>query len=228
MPLLPLRRVSPGSINYALVKEWITWCQDTHNTSCNLQMGEARNQLASLSSFKVIDCSRRKVISAADRCEYVALSYVWGPETSDSESGRQSSLPRFTACHDASLPDSLPETVVDAMQVVLALNLQYLWVDKYCINQYDSGELHTQILAMDIIYESAYVTIIAGGGSAISGLPGVTKIPRLPQPSISINGKIWVSSLHGWSLIRESAWPSQAWYEFLLQCQCIGALIART
>jgi hypothetical protein len=86
------------------------------------------------------------------------------------------------------LPEPLPKTIADGIQVVLALGLKYLWVDKYCINQFDSEELHTQISAMDIIYESASFTIIAGEGTATSGLPGVTEVPRLPQPSISING----------------------------------------
>jgi hypothetical protein len=211
--LLPLRRVAPDSIDYTLIKEWITWCQDTHSTSCGLQTREAGERLAGLSSFKVIDCSLKKVISAPAGCEYVALSYVWGPETSHPVSDLQPSSSKFTACHDASLPENLPETIADAILVALALGMKYLWVDKYCINQSDSEEMDTQISVMDIIYESAYVTIVAGEGSAISGLPGVTKTPRLPQPSISINGKTWLSSLHGWDLFRASPWSSRAWYE---------------
>jgi hypothetical protein len=213
-PLQPLRRILPSSINYALIKQWITWCQNTHSTSCGLRNREVEERLANLSSFKVIDCGLKKVISAPIRCEYVALSYVWGPETSHSVSNHRSPSPKFTACHGASLPEPLPKTIADGIQVVLALGLKYLWVDKYCINQFDSEELHTQISAMDIICESASFTIIAGEGTATSGLPGVTEVPKLPQPSISINGTTWLSGLHGWELLRESAWASRAWYEF--------------
>jgi hypothetical protein len=97
-------------------------------------------------------------------------------ETSHPVSDLQSPLLKFTACHDVSLPEHLSETIADAIMVVLALGTNYLWVEKYCINRTNSEEMHTQISAMDIIYESAYVAVIAGESSATSYLPMVAKI----------------------------------------------------
>jgi hypothetical protein len=97
------------------------------------------------------------------------------------------------------------------MHVVLALGMLYLWVDKFCINQSNPIEMHTQLSVMDRIYESAQFTIIAAVGNASYGLPGVKTTLRNPQSRVTINGKTWLSSLHGWKYAERSQWSSRAW-----------------
>jgi hypothetical protein len=73
------------------------------------------------------------------------------------------------------LPETVNRTVEDAMQVVKQLGLRYLWVDAYCINQANSLDKEHRIRHMDIIYEGAYLTIIAlSGSSSEVGLLGIS------------------------------------------------------
>ena len=49
---------------------------------------------------------------------------------------------------------------------------------------------------MDLIYQNAFVTIVAAAGTDPSfGLPGVGATPRTPQASASIRGRCLVSTL---------------------------------
>ena len=72
----------------------------------------------------------------------------------------------------------IPKVIEDAKTVAKSLGKQYLWVDKYCIDQHDVVAKHHQIQNMDKIYQDAYATIIASAGiNASSGLPGVGYVP---------------------------------------------------
>lgn len=113
----------------------------------------------------VIDCMSRKVVLADFRCNYVALSYVWGAPRCD-EAGFDMDLSRRI----------LPQTVEDAMNVAQILGFRYLWVDRYCIDNFEPQKKHHMINNMDTIYRSATLTIIAAAGSdAEHGLPNVSK-----------------------------------------------------
>lgn len=116
------------------------------------------------------------------------------------------------ACRE-SLPGDVPRTVSDAMDAVLRLNLQYLWVDQYCIDQSNAEELQQQVSIMDMIYHLATVTIVAASGKDASfGLPGVGLTPRDEQPTFNLNGHIWVSSfVNPKTKIKASTWFSRGW-----------------
>lgn len=123
-----------------------------------------------LPGLMVIDCFSMRVVSAEPGCEYVALSYVWGSNTSDEEDSKFE-------------PDlrgrRLPQTIQDAMNVVRVLGKQFLWVDRYCINSTEPGTKHFMISNMDAIYEAAYLTIIAASGSdGRHGLPSVSGLSK--------------------------------------------------
>lgn len=110
---------------------------------------------AMLPELMVIDCFSRRVVAAQPGCDYVALTYVWGANRSRDVESFQPDLHRRR----------LPQTVQDAMNVVCALGMRFLWVDRYCINSIEPVTNHYMISNMDAIYEAAYLTIIAASGS---------------------------------------------------------------
>lgn len=91
------------------VPSWLEDCVSGHANCTN----EVDLQ-SSLRNLKVIDCFTRTIVGAPQACEYVALSYVWGTNQTVS-----------------SLDSELPQTIEDAIKVVLALGRRYLWVDRY-------------------------------------------------------------------------------------------------
>ncbi|KAF4981493.1 hypothetical protein FDECE_17688 [Fusarium decemcellulare] len=103
-------------------------------------------------------------------CKYVALSYVWGKE---------SSSPKNT--------NDFPSVVSDAISVTRDLGCRYLWVDRYCINQESEHKQH-MINQMDRVYSHAFITIIAAAGNDPGyGLPGISR-PRPVQGLATVGG----------------------------------------
>ena len=95
------------------------------------------------------------VVASSLSERFVALSYVWGEPSEEPQS-------------------QWPQTVLDAVEATKQLGFGYLWVDRYCIDQTNAAEKHSQISNMDSIYGMAEVTIIAAAGDgAARSLPGV-------------------------------------------------------
>ncbi|KAI8202760.1 Vegetative incompatibility protein HET-E-1 [Colletotrichum sp. SAR 10_76] len=156
-------RIVTPQFNARVVMEWLDCCKKYH-PACHRGQG-------ALPNMRLIDCETRSVITVESlptegHPEYVALSYVWGKSTS--------SLLDFTDT-GTSLPKNPPQVIEDAMKVTAALGYRFLWVDKYCIDQHDSGKKHEQIMHMDFVYQNAALTIVAAAGDdETCGLPGVS------------------------------------------------------
>jgi hypothetical protein len=58
----------------------------------------------------------------------------------------------------------LSQTVRDAMDLVLQLGERYLWIDALCLVQDNPEDMAQGIENMDVIYESALMTVIAANG----------------------------------------------------------------
>ncbi|OJJ35039.1 hypothetical protein ASPWEDRAFT_40170, partial [Aspergillus wentii DTO 134E9] len=174
-------------ISYAPLRKW-----------CELIQKIPRDEMDVL-PVSVIDCHTREIVPVRGPCNYVALSYVWGPAAAEDAKGK-------------SLPIHLPRTVEDAITVVKELGLQYLWVDRYCLDQSNKAEFKAQLDQMADIYRHALVTIIGAAGShADYGLPGVSSL-RVKQPRIQIGAyTLWSSMSDPRKLVRESTWMTRAW-----------------
>lgn len=199
-PELPaIREIDATSIDFAVLRNWLLHCQTHHLESCTPL---DQSPLQEITGLKLIDCQTRQIVEAPRDPTFVALSYVWG----QSHAAEATVLSR-------SLPKTVPRTIEDAIQVVLQLNLKYLWVDKYCIDQSNETELAQQISIMDMIYNAAFCTIVAACGEDASfGLPGVGLTVRSEQPAIRLNGQVWVSSIRDpVPVIWTSAWASRGW-----------------
>lgn len=180
-------------VDFKLFTEQIRICQERH-TRCQLQHPKV------VRGLKVIDCRTRNIIQAQPDCAYVALSYVWG-------SGKGGDL------------QNPPKTIADALSATLDLGFNYLWIDRYCIDQQDAREKHTQIQQMGTIYRQAQVTIIAAAGADPShGLPGVSSNRTWRTPIMLNQHVLYPMHQTSQEMISVSTWMSRAWtyQEFVL------------
>ncbi|KAF2244106.1 HET-domain-containing protein [Trematosphaeria pertusa] len=189
------RRLDPQRPDFGLVKQWLNSCRTHHVKTC----GQAPDRIAT--ALRVIDCKTRKLCMAPPGCPYIALSYLWG-NTATSEESHPPEV----------LPSQVPKTVEGAIAVALALEIPYLWVDRYCINQNDADEKHSLIRDMDKVYQGAEVTIIASAGdNPHHGLPGIRQTTRRPQHMVKIGSYFFISSEDLGKQVRDSTWNSRGW-----------------
>lgn len=184
-----------GVVDHSFFRDGIEACQK-HHGKC--RVGNHRK----IAGLQLIDCQKREVVCAPPDCKYAALSYVWG-----------SSSTQVDDLHN------LPRTIEDALVVAQNLGFQYIRIDRYCIDQDNKREKHTQIQQMGLIYGQAEVTIIAAAGrNPEHGLPGVTTA-RAENTLFEFEQHrlrpLWQSSE---SLVSQSAWMTRAWtyQEFIL------------
>jgi len=164
------RFVQPHSIAWDRFRKGIQDCYSNHDSRCS----EPSTRVVLGQPSRLIDCSSRTIIKVPDgavRPPFAALSYCIGP--------RKQPFRLSSQTKHGTVP--YPPVVQDAMVVVSALGLQYLWVDQFCINQEDKQELTETINSMDAIYAHAELTIISLGASEADGLPGVSNVARKPQ-----------------------------------------------
>jgi hypothetical protein len=178
--------------NLSLAKEWLDLCHSVHPSAC----GKRGIHEPVERGFRLINCTAKdpKVESQPWGTKYAALSYVWGTSVEDKK--------------------DWPKTVLDAVAVTQKMGLQYLWVDRLCINQSDSDEKAYLISRMTTIYEEAELTIVAAAGSGAGhGLPGVGSTSRAPQAKYTLDsGSTLVSSLRDPRIdILESEYWTRGW-----------------
>jgi hypothetical protein len=106
--------------------------------------------------MSLINCETRIVQDRQKGDNHVALSYVWGSDTSEVEEG------------STSLPAQAPELVEDAIEATAAIGLKYLWVDRFCISKKEDIRPR-QLKNMDEVYRHADLTIIVLKGSSSCG-----------------------------------------------------------
>ena len=199
-----VRRILPGHIDYHLLRSWYDLCVRHHPKKCAVDSKERPDTL------KVIDCQTKKIVEAPPDSSYIALSYVWGQGQSPIVTRPQQ--PGGKTESSILFPDTIPSVITDAMTVTVKLGWQYLWVDRYCIDQNDEVK-HTQINQMDRVYSSAVITLIAAAGdSAWDGLPGVLSTLRRTQPHAMVRGRLLASTLRTpEKTIGSSRWATRAW-----------------
>ncbi|KAK8130633.1 hypothetical protein PG999_003013 [Apiospora kogelbergensis] len=190
------RLATHGEADLRIAKRCIAYCSGTHSRRCN-----SRHR-PPVPHFYLIDCRTRMIVRQSDKSvspTYVALSYVWGqPPTSGSDpaTAQMEWIRRDENGHQILRPlaDGGVEPVVeDSIHVALELGYQYLWVDRYCIDQSsDMAVKQQQLQSMHKVYANAHVTLVmAAGRDASSGLAGATRCrPRVAMPCARVKGHI--------------------------------------
>ncbi|KAF2119503.1 heterokaryon incompatibility protein-domain-containing protein [Lophiotrema nucula] len=184
-----------GSIDWNIVKYWLSFCKEKHSRLCG------KCSSFSTSGLKVIDCTTRRIVTSEPSSQYVTLSYVWGEEAIESMVGNV-------------LPNQLPRTIEAAIEAVKSVGHRYLWIDRYCVPQGDEQEKHSLIQNMGQVYENSVLTLIAATGEDPHyGLPGVGTCARNPQTSIRIKGQQYIAvNLRNIDKeLKDSKWNSRGW-----------------
>lgn len=189
---LPLSIVEPSLVDYQRIQRWFSSCEH-HHKKCKGHMHTASGRTIQL---KALNCSTREICPLPSEASYVCLSYVWGPA-------------KDTPANGTSRP---PKTIEDAMFVTKKLGFNYLWVDRYCIDQCNHEEKHHMINNMDQIYLNADFTIIAAEGDGPhAGLPGVCGTPRAHQRIIKINQFTLIAIESVLQYVQKSKWNTRGW-----------------
>lgn len=185
-----------NKVDFDLISNWLSICDNEH--TCHFAY-ESRPH-----ANRVIDCETRTLVPHNGE-DYVALSYVWGkcalPTPEEDNAVRISKR----------LPPTVPQTIEDAILITRRIGKRFLWVDRYCVDQYHSDQKRSQINAMGDIYEGATLTILALVDDAHEGIPGVsqdrTKLFLIDSPTTTYTSTCQFMS----EIINEASYSQRAW-----------------
>ncbi|KAF4617082.1 hypothetical protein G7Y89_g15067 [Cudoniella acicularis] len=212
-PAYCLRQNTSPQVNITQISQWLSTCYSTHGKCNKISPAVIQDFFPGLTVLRLIDTQRKCIVERRENCKYIALSYVWGSapnvrltKTNRLQFEQPGSLDRHSYL--------LPRTIRDAMSLVPQLGLRYLWVDALCLVQNDPGDLKSGINVMDLIYEWAWLTIVAASGhDANAGLPGLAEGTRHIhnlnveiRPGVSLGIYTQLDQL-----LKPTAYRSRAW-----------------
>ncbi|ORY60938.1 heterokaryon incompatibility protein-domain-containing protein [Pseudomassariella vexata] len=152
--------------NISRILQWTDVCEEHHDV-CNHPL--PGQQIRCLAPKRLVyvgltgQSHVRLITLDGTSCKYVALSYCWGRKhtgmiTTDDSLGQM---------QDGVELALFSRTIQDAVTVVRALHVQYLWVNALCIIQQQPGgeDWKEESQKMGQIYGDAYLTIAATSAS---------------------------------------------------------------
>ena len=205
------RKIKNTSINVKCIKKWMKLCQKWHNEDCEQPSASLNWEFPS--EFRMVDAWDRRIVQAPPDCKFLVLSYVWGP------------IGVFKLLKE-NLPDlqakgalnkvwqNLPKTIRDTITLTSLLSIRYVWIDSLCIVQNDASDKNKLIPYMHIIYDRAFMTIVAASGEdAQAGLPGVCPRSRAQQQRLEeISPELTLTCpKHIVDALDQSVYESRAW-----------------
>lgn len=221
-----LQPTTASLIDTSRILDWVSSCEKTHGGRCQLPsevpFAEA---FRGLPFIRLIDVQDSCLVEKQHFVKYIALSYVWGAVDNFrlTKANRPALLKQKSG---KKVFSRLPKTITDAITIVQRLGCRYLWVDALCLMQNDANDLDQGVGAMDLIYERAWLTIVAAcGHDANACLPGVqegTRKPlintRLVRPGISMGVVVLLDDLldhsvhdtRGWTYVSQVSHPSSS------------------
>lgn len=101
------------------------------------------------------DISSSSISSTKEEIKYVALSYCWG----SSAAPLKTEINSFEMRRRGIPVDTMPACFQDAIEVVRALGLRYVWIDSLCIIQDDDLDWQKESGSMCDTFGNAYITL---------------------------------------------------------------------
>lgn len=206
------RDLNEKEIDIVLIHNWITACQNLHETCERNPSWLEESGL--IDTMCVIDVQANCLTHIKSSETFVALSYVWG----------QISIPQLTSHNRQilespgglkTIEDKMPNTITDAIRLTRLLRERYLWIDSLCIIQDDRQNKHGQFRTMHLIYGMAKLVIIeASGSDANTGLPGIFPRPRdFKQPLLHLSPdlRLTAAAPELESALSRTKWSQRGW-----------------
>ncbi|KAI0197247.1 hypothetical protein EV127DRAFT_507503 [Xylaria flabelliformis] len=182
---------------FALLREWIRLCSETHACILQGQEDDKVTRMPIKLPTRLIEVgeaddnsSVRLVVNpptTADdptKYRYAALSHCWGAVGKDA----YSCLLKINRLDfETRIPiERLPKMFQDAITATRGLEIRYLWIDSLCIVQDDDDDWAAESKTMEDVYSLAHVTLAAS--SAPSSLVGFLERPNrafavMPNPN---------------------------------------------
>ncbi|KAJ3490183.1 hypothetical protein NLG97_g5839 [Lecanicillium saksenae] len=168
----------------SLLQRWVAACKERHVKCCETLSGDTIDDMrpAKILPNRVLCLSegRVRIVQSGQRCgPYVALSHCWGPEDKRPIRSIKSNIQDF----EKDVPwDLLPKSYQDAITIVRALDIQYIWIDSLCIVQDDHDDWLRESALMGSVYERAEFTIAASHAS--NSTEGFLSLRPNPSPAV--------------------------------------------
>ncbi|KAJ1324732.1 HET domain-containing protein [Microdochium nivale] len=205
------RAIIPPRIDLDMLKAWFGRCDAEH--SHLMASGEVTARLGSIRDaglFRAINTTTGKLEAPSRHESFAVLSYVWGL------------APSYVHKHESAQHGvrSYAPTLRDAAQLAKAVGINWLWVDRVCIDQENDKEKAALIPYIKDVFAGADLTIVAAGGDgAHAGLPGSPDTPRQPARTFDFAldlGKDHMTSLtpatHSFNTLNNaSVWHTRGW-----------------
>ncbi|RMJ08395.1 hypothetical protein CDV36_011976 [Fusarium kuroshium] len=209
-----LRPITESLIDTYRILDWVHNCEDRHGSECQLPtevpFAEA---FRGLPFIRLIDVQDGCLVEKQYHVKYITLSYVWGA-VANFRLTRANRRVLLTPGSLDKVSGRIPATIRDAIAVVQCLGCRYLWVDALCLVQNDTYDLDEGVNTMDLIYERAWLTIVAAcGHDANARLPGAQYGTRKPSrntyhvmPGITLGVIVGLDDLLGRSMYDTRGW----------------------
>ncbi|KAJ8494837.1 hypothetical protein ONZ51_g2056 [Trametes cubensis] len=156
---------APHALQY-MAKVWMEDCAKEHEVCRQLGTLDSGDWLPT----RLIDCSdpgHVRIIETNEKMHgvrYVALSYVWG---TGSQAHRTTTANLSARTRVGIAPETLPQTIRDAIYVTRTLEFRFLWLDSLCIIQDSAEDKHREVASMARVYRHAYLTIDAATAASV-------------------------------------------------------------
>lgn len=205
------RNVKETPINVKRIKKWMKLCQKWHDEDC--EQPSASLDWEFPSNLRMIDAWDRCIVQAPPSCKFLVLSYVWG--LVEVFELLKDNVPKMQVKGALNkVWQNLPRTIQDAITLTSSLSIRYIWIDSLCIVQDDSSDKNSLIPYMHMVYDRAFMTIVAAtGGDAQAGLPGVRPKSRAQQRRLEeiSPGLRLICPKHMVDALDQSVYESRAW-----------------
>lgn len=141
------------------------------------------------------------------RSRYAALSHCWGSKSWDSQLILNTDN-YATLCRQQPVA-ILPKTFRDAFTIVQKLNLQYLWIDRFCIYQDSREDWQKEASMMHNVYRNSFMCISALSATDDDGGCFFTRDIEVVKPSIVNFSKDGVSQPGLYTTYRDDSYAWQ-------------------